>query len=99
MLPLKEALSQQLQTDYYLDPRVSRPRTPFLQAFVKDYRAFFENQFQRFSEIQATEHNLQTPEEFASLNQIELLTLLGDSYNPKDFDFDEEKVNLSLNLF
>ena len=32
------------------------------------------------------------PEDFASLNQTELLTLLGDSYNPKDFDFDEEKV-------
>ena len=31
-------------------------------------------------------------EDFASLNQTELLTLLGDSYNPKDFDFDEEKV-------
>ena len=32
------------------------------------------------------------PEDFASLNQTELLTLLGDSYNPKDFDFEEEKV-------
>ena len=91
-MPLKETLGQQLQADYVLDPRVSRPHTPFLQAFVKDYRAFFENQFQRLSEIQASEHNMPHPEDFASLNQTELLTLLGDSYNPKDFDFDEEKV-------
>ena len=96
LLPLKEPLGQQLQADYSLDPRASRPRTPFLQAFTKDYRTIFENQFQRFSEIQASEHNMQHPEDFASLNQTELLTLLGDSYNPKDFDFDEEKVTFRI---
>ena len=94
-MPLNENLGQQLQSDYHLDPRLSRPHTPFLQAFVKEYRAFYEAQFQKFCEMQAAEHNMTNPEEFASLNQTELLTMLGDNYNPKDFDFEEEKVNNS----
>jgi len=41
--------------------------------------------------LHAAEH-VMTMEEFASLTQTELLVLLGDSYNPKDFDFEEDKV-------
>ena len=55
-------------------------------------RNLLEETFQKFCELQAQDHNLSTPEEFAVLNQTELLVLLGDSYNPKDFDFDDEKV-------
>ena len=91
---MNENLGQQLQSDYHLDSRLSRPRSPFMLAFVKEYRTIFETQFHKFSEQQASEHNMATPEEFASLNQTELLTLLGDNYNPKDFDFDEDKVNI-----
>jgi hypothetical protein len=50
-----------------------------------------EDFFQKFCEHLATENNLSSPESFALLNPTELLVLLGDNYNPKDFDFDEEK--------
>jgi hypothetical protein len=71
---------------------ISRPRTPFMSAFCNEYRSIFENEFQKFCEQQYLENGLESIEEFANLTQTELLVLLGDTYNPKDFDFDEEKV-------
>jgi len=57
----------------------------------KEYRSHLEDYFEKFCELHAAEH-VMTMEEFASLTQTELLVLLGDSYNPKDFDFEEDKV-------
>ena len=70
----------------------SRPRSPFISTLVKEYRPILEEHFQKFCESQSNEHGMSSPEDFALLNQTELLVLLGDSYNPKDFDFEEEKV-------
>ena len=85
-------MQQKLNADYHADSRAPRPRSGFINAYTKEVRNLLEEAFQKFCELQAQDHNLATPEEFAILNQTELLVLLGDSYNPKDFDFDDEKV-------
>ena len=92
VLPLEEKLQTRLQTDLHSDTKGNtRPRSPFMQAAIKDFRAELENEFHKFCETQAKELGLQSADDFGNLSQSELLVLLGDTYNPKDFDFDEEK--------
>lgn len=92
ILPLNDRLQQKLNTDLQTEQRGgSRPRTPFMSSFIKEYRSLFEEHFQKFCEQQAQDHNMQNPEDFALLNQTELLVILGDTVNLNDLDFDEEK--------
>lgn len=93
ILPLNEKLQAKLQADLHADQRgTGRPRTPFMMAATREFRPILEEEYQKFCELQAKELGMQSPEDFAALSQAELLVLLGDSYNPKDFDFDEEKT-------
>ena len=93
ILPLSDSMQQKLELDLKFDARGNnRPRTPFCTQLVKEYQVKLEDFFQKFCEQQSIEYNLSSPESFALLNQTELLVLLGDNYNPKDFDFDEENV-------
>jgi hypothetical protein len=89
ILPLSEPLDQLLQ----LDQRVKsgRPDTQFLTGLVSEYQPMFEDYFYQFCQQQAAEHDIKTAEEYACLTQTELLILLGDNYDPNDFDFDDEK--------
>lgn len=91
---LTEGLMQKLTADLEVDARGgnNRPRTPFMSTFVKEFRNEMESYYQKFCEQQATENSM-TAESFAMLNPTELLVLLGDGYNPKDYDFDEDKVS------
>ena len=92
ILPLNEKLQAKLQADLHSELRGnSRPRTPFMLAANREFRPLLEEEYQKFCEIQAKELGLSSPEDFAALSQAELLVLLGDTYNAKDFDFDEEK--------
>lgn len=59
----------------------------------------FEEEFVRFCEAKQKEHELESPEDFANLTQTELLILLGDTYNAKNFDFDDEKVIKRSSIF
>ena len=88
--PLSDRLQQKLANDLKSDHRDARPRTPFVNGLIKELRNQLEEQYQAFCEQQAQDHSLQTPEQFALLSQTELLVLLGDNYNTKDFDFEEE---------
>ena len=94
ILPLSERLQTLLKSDMQrADKNDSRPRSPFIGSLAKELRAALEDHFQKFCEQQAAEHMLAGAEQFASLSQTELLVLLGDSYNTKEFDFDDEKVD------
>jgi hypothetical protein len=94
---LSDNLQQKLETDLQSTQRgLSRPRTPFMSAFCNEYRSIFEDEFQKFCEEQYLQSNLESIEEFANMTQTELLVLLGNTYNPKDFDFDEDKVLLMI---
>lgn len=61
-------------------------------ALMKEYRGMLEEHFQKFCNQTYQDYELAAPEDFALLNQTELLVLLGDNYNHKNFDFDDEKV-------
>ncbi len=92
ILPLNEKLQSKLQVDLHSDNRGNaRPRTPFMLAANREFRPLLEEEYQKFCEIQAKELGMSSPEDFATLSQAELLVLLGDTYNAKDFDFDDEK--------
>ncbi len=95
---MPERLQHRYTQDLHADHRDARPRTPFVSALVKDLRSQLEEQYQRFCEQQAMEHELSTPEQFALMSQTELLVLLGDNYNTKDFEFEEEKVCICHNF-
>ncbi len=91
---LPQIAKDKLESDMQVDPRGSnRPRTPFFNSLVKEYRGELEDYFQKFCEQQAAEQNLDSAEAFATMSQAELLVSLGDGYNPKDYEFDEEKVH------
>lgn len=91
ILPLSDRLKQKLNTESPSDIKgFMRPKTPFMLAMIREFRGGLEEMFQKFCEKYATEFNLSNSEEFALLSQSELLTILGDSYNPKDFDFDDK---------
>jgi hypothetical protein len=100
VIPFLPAITKEkLESDMQVDPRGgNRPRTPFFSSLAKEYRSELENYFQKFCEQQAAEQNLGSAEAFATMSQTELLVLLGDTFNPKDFDFDEDKVRLNLLL-
>lgn len=92
VLPLDEKLAAKLQAEIQTDNRGnSRPRTPFMLAANREFRPLLEEEYHKFCEIQAKELGMSSSEDFAALSQAELLVLLGDTYNAKDFDFDEEK--------
>ena len=92
ILPLSEKLQKKFESDMKTVNRGQpRPRTPFFKELVKEFRPMFEDEFVRFCEAKQREHELESPEDFANLTQTELLILLGDSYNAKNFDFDDEK--------
>ena len=100
ILLLSDHLKKTLESDMQFDPRGgNRPRTPFMSAVIADYRGELENMFHKFCEQHAAENFLDSAETFAMLNTTELLVLLGDGYNPKDFDFDEDKVTFLLFYF
>ncbi len=100
ILPLNERLQKRLEADLQVDQRGQpRPRTPFLREFIKELKPQLEDEFQKFCELKCMEHQLESPEDFANLTQTELLVLLGDSFNTKSFDFDEEKVKKKQILF
>lgn len=69
-----------------------RPRSGFMTTLMKEFRTGLEEHYQKFCTQLYQEHDLGSPEEFAILSDTQLLMLLGDSYNPKNFDFDDEKV-------
>ncbi len=93
-MPLSEKLSQKYTHDLHSDHKDVRPHTPFISLLVRDLRNQLEEQYQRFCEIKANEHDIPTPEQFALMSQTELLVLLGDNFNSNNFDFDEDKVLL-----
>jgi hypothetical protein len=78
--------------DLQVDRGQPRPRTPFLKELSKEFRPQLEDEFLKFCEQKRSEHQMESPEDFANLTQTELLVLLGDSYNAKSFEFEEEKV-------
>ncbi len=89
---LQTRLNQDLQTSSSKDVRnAPRPRSPFLRELIKEFRPDLEDKYQKFCEQKATEHSLSSPEEFALLNQTELMVVLGDTFNPKSFDFEEQE--------
>lgn len=95
-MPLTDKLQHRLTQDLQLlsskDVRsIPRPRSPFLRELSKELRPDLEDKYQKFCEQKSTEHSLATPEEFALMNQTELMVVLGDSFNPKNFDFDEQE--------
>ena len=106
LLPLNERLQTRLQFDMHGDPRDRaavkaaalvptkdrRPRSGFMTTLMKEYRHNLEEHYQKFCNQQFQDHDLTSPEEFAILSETQLLMLLGDSYNPKNFDFEDEKV-------
>lgn len=101
ILPLNERLQTKLNQDLHGDRSKGgssaaahhrRPKTGFMSALMKEFRGSLEDQFQKFCFQTYQEHDLSAPEDFALLTQTELLVLMGDSYNPKNFDFDDEKV-------
>ena len=47
----------------------SRPRTPFLKELIRDFRPTLEDEFVKFCEQKRKEHELESPEDFASLTQ------------------------------
>lgn len=63
-----------------------------MTTLMKEYRGQLEENFQKFCSQQYTEFDQNSPEDFANLSETQLLMLLGDSYNPKNFDFDDDKV-------
>ncbi|CAF0815000.1 unnamed protein product [Brachionus calyciflorus] len=92
LLPLSDRLKQKLKSETPSDYRgLNRPKTPFMNGLIREFRNVLEESFQKFCEQYSVDYNVGSAEEFAMLTQSELLTLMGDSYNPKDFDFDEEK--------
>lgn len=92
ILPLSDALQTRLAADIASDKRGNgRPRTPFFNSANKDIRPSLEDEFEKFCDMNAKELGLSSADDFAALTQSELLVLLGDSYNPKDFDFEDEK--------
>jgi hypothetical protein len=58
---------------------------------LKEFRPELEEQFQIFCEVKAKEYEIKSAEDFAQLTQSELLVILGDTFNAKDFYMDDEK--------
>jgi hypothetical protein len=89
ILPLNERLQSKFNSS---EPRgKSRVSSPFVVALTKEFRPELEEQFQTFCEIKAKEYDIKSAEEFAQLTQSELLVILGDTFNAKDFYLDDEK--------
>jgi hypothetical protein len=96
ILPLSERLQNRLNQDMQIssskDVRSQpRPRSPFLKELIKEFRPDLEDKYQKFCELKAAEYGTGTPEEFALMSQSEIQNLMGDSFNPKNFDFDEQE--------
>ena len=69
---------------------VPRPRSPFLKELSKELRPELEDKYQKFCEQKSLENSLNSPEEFSMMTQTELMVVLGENFNPKNFDFDDQ---------
>lgn len=102
LFPLNERLQHKLNADMQqpngAPDRNARPKSGFMSTVMKEYKNQLEVEYHKFCQQLAFENNLNSAEEFAMLNQTQLLVLLGDNYNPKNFDFDEDKVSMNSNI-
>lgn len=71
ILPLSEKLQGKLDSDLKVKDNkgISRPRTPFCKELMREFKPSFEDEFVAFCEEKRKEHELESPEDFASLTQ------------------------------